>query len=141
MPGRIDFDLRGAAEMERIMRQLGPRLAGKAGASALRAGAKVIQDEAKRLVPKKTRALERSIVLFTVPARRRNDDEQAVQIGFRPPVSRRAHLVEFGTQFTPARPFIRPALDSKASAALDKMRDALARALRREAEKLARGNR
>lgn len=136
MVGRIDFDITGAAEMEKLLLELGDIVAGKVGDAAVRAGLKTIQKEAKRLVPKRTRALEKSITV-KIEKRRRRDNERVGFIGFRPPVSRRAHLTEFGNRNSAAHPFMRPAMDAKAGDALDAMGEEMAKAIEREALKLA----
>lgn len=137
MAGRIDFKIDGAKEMERLLLELGPRTASKVGAQALRAGAKPIVQEAKRLVPKDTRQLEKAITTKT-ERQESGSDTRSVLIGFRKPRSRIAHLLEFGTSKMPARPFMRPALDGKAGEALDEMGKVLASSITREAQKLAK---
>ena len=137
MAGRIEFEIKGAKEMENLLKQLGPNVASRVGDQALRAAAKPIVEEMKRLVPVRTGALRDSIVVLS-EKRRKGDNERVVLIGFRRPVSRRAHLVEFGTATSRAKPFIRPALDSQVGTALDEMGRVLARGITREAEKLAK---
>lgn len=137
MAGRVDFKIEGAAEMERLLKELGPRTASKLGAQALRAGAKPILQEAKRLVPKDTRQLEKAITTKT-ERQQAMSDTRSVLIGFRKPRSRIAHLLEFGTSKMPARPFMRPALDGKAKDALDEMGKVLGQGIEREAAKMAK---
>ena len=134
---RIDFDLKGAKEMENLLLQLGsPRVVNRLGDRALIAATKPIITEAKRLVRKKTRRLERAIT--AVVATRRRDGERVVYIGFKKAESWRAHFIEYGTAHAPAYPFMRPALDSQAPAALDEMGRVLGEGITTEAEKLAR---
>jgi HK97 gp10 family phage protein len=134
---KTDFSIRGAKEMERLLKELGPNLAAKVGDQALRAGAKPIIEEAKRLVPVKSGALRDSITVAT--ERKRNaDNQRMVLIGFKKPHSRRAHLTEFGTVHSVAKPFMRPALDGKAGEALNEMGRVLAKGIEREAKKLAK---
>lgn len=114
------FELRGAAELEAKLRDLGPKIARRLGDKALKAAAKPIIAEAKLLVPVRTGKLQRSITAVT-SSQGRGNDERLVLIGFKRPASRYAHLVEFGTVYQSARPFIRPALDSQANAALNEM--------------------
>jgi len=132
-----DFTIRGAKEMDKLLRELGPRTANRVGDQALRAGAKVIVEEAKRLVSVKTGELRDAITVATEKSRTAGD-ERIVFIGFKPPVSRRAHLTEYGTSKTPAKPFIRPAMDTRASDALAAIGKVLARGITREANKLAK---
>lgn len=136
---RVDFKIEGAKEMERVLRELGPDVANRVGRQALRAGAKVIIDEAKRLVPVDSGALRDSIAVREDRKLKASvGHEIGVNIGFLKPASRRAHLIEFGTSKSPAKPFMRPAMDSQAPAALDQMGKVLARGIDREAKKLAK---
>ncbi len=137
MPGLIDFEMKGAKELQRLLKELGPQVASKVGDKALRAGARPIVAEAKRLVPVRTGALRRAITT-AVERRRKGQAERVIVIGFKKPHSRRAHLTEFGTRFTAAKPFMRPALDTKAGAALTAMGDELARGIAEEAAKLSK---
>jgi HK97 gp10 family phage protein len=104
--GTVKFELRGVAELERAMKEFGPRFTKNVSGRALRAMAKPIVKRAKELVPVETGALRKSI---TTKLGRVKGGERTIQIGFRTPTSRRAHLVEYGTAFAPAQPFVRPA--------------------------------
>ncbi len=140
MPGVIEFKITGAKEMERLLKELGPNVASRVGDKALRAGAKPIVAEAKRLVPVKTGALRKAITV-AVQRRRKGPGERVVLIGFKRPESRRAHLTEFGTVNAPAQPFLRPALDSKAGEALNEVGRVLGKGITDEALKLAKPGR
>lgn len=119
MPGKLTFEIKGAKEMENLLKALGPRVASKAGDKALRAAAKPIVDQAKRLVPVDTGALRRSITAQI--GRRTKASERVILIGFRPPTSARAHFTEFGTSHSAAHPFMRPAMDTRMHQALREM--------------------
>jgi HK97 gp10 family phage protein len=133
---RINFKITGAKEMEALLKQMGPRLASRAGDQSLRAGARIIVAEAKRLAPVRTGALRRSI---TMASQRQpsGSSRRVVLVGFRPPVSRRAHFTEFGTRHSPAEPFLRPAFDVRAVNALSEIGRVLALAI----ETIAKGAR
>lgn len=138
---RTDLTIRGAAEMERLMKELGPRIAGRIADTALRSGARIIAARAKQLAPQPgegeaTGELRNSITSRVLKQRRQ--DERAAVVGFERPTSRRAHLTEFGTAHAAAHPFITPAFDEKAGAALDKIGEVLGKGIEREAEKMAR---
>lgn len=135
MVGKISFEIKGAREMERLLLELGDQVAKKLLKKAIRAGAKPVVAEMRRLVPVRTGALRKSITVQAVRAR----GAAVVSIGFAKPVSRRAHLIEFGTAHHAANPFFRPALDSKAAEVLEAMAKTLARDIEAEAEKLAKG--
>jgi HK97 gp10 family phage protein len=136
MVGKVEFTIKGAKEMEALLKKLGPVLASKIGDQALRAGAKVIVAEAKRLVPVRTGALRDSITIMV--RKPRNDKQRIVLMGFKRTASWRAHFVEFGTSHSAAKPFMRPAMDSKVGEALEEMGKVMARGLAREAAKLAK---
>jgi HK97 gp10 family phage protein len=131
MVGKVSFELKGAKEMEALLKDLGPRVATRLGDKALRAAARPIVKEAKRLVPKKTGALRKAITAVA-SSRGRAANERLVLIGFKPPVSRRAHFIEYGTSRQPAQPFIRPALDTMADDALKAMAESLASSILRQ---------
>ena len=77
-------------------------------------------------------ALKKSI---TTKLGRVKGTQRTIEIGYRPPVSRRAHLTEFGTVKSAAKPHLRPALDTQAQTALDEMSRVLGQGIEREAEK------
>jgi HK97 gp10 family phage protein len=137
MVGEIKTGIKGAAAMERLLKQLGPEVASKIGDQSLRAAAKPIIAEAKRLVPVRTGKLRDSLTVV-IERKRKDDDTRLAVIGFKKPTSRIAHLIEFGTSKMPAHPFLRPALDSKADEALQEMGKVMARGITREAKKLAK---
>jgi len=139
MAETITFNIEGAKEMERVLDLLGPQIARSLGQAAARAGAKIIVEEAKRLVPVQTGDLKESIVIKALPNRARGEDQAGVLIGFEKPTSRIAHLVEFGTSNSAAQPFMRPAMDGKAPDALDAMGKSMAAGIKREANKLSKG--
>lgn len=137
------FGIKGAKEMEALLKELGPNVARKVAQQGALAGAKVIAEEAKRLVPVRTGELQASIVAVADKENNRWWDKVGAVIGFLKPTSGRAHLVEFG--FTAeggkqvaARPFIRPAMDSQAGEALNAMGRVMAKGIEREATKLAK---
>ena len=86
---------------------------------AVRAGANIIRDEARRKVPIKTGTLKKSIVSIQRKA-------QNGQITFSVTPSRGgnndgwyAHFVEFGTSHSSAKPFLRPAFDQSNNESLE----------------------
>lgn len=138
MPNLVEFEIKGAREMERLLKELGPEVASRVGDQSLRAGAKPIVDEAKRRVHVRSGELRDSIT-DQIERKRKAATERVIYIGFEKPTSRRAHLEEFGTRFQDAHPFMRPALDTKPQEALQEMGRVMARGIDREARKLAKG--
>lgn len=99
---RVDVPRDQFARVEQLMREL-PR-AGQRSAhmSGTRSAARIIRDEARVRVPVRTGALKRSIRVRVVG--RRGNRRTAVFAGG--PGARHAHLVEFGSARTPARPYL-----------------------------------
>lgn len=134
MAGQFVF---GSAEIERLLRQMPEKVAKKVTIAGLRAGARVLVKGMKARVPVRTGALRESITVSA--AAKVTAGRGLVSVGFRKPVSRRAHLTEFGTEHSPAEPFIRPAIDQDGAEAIRAIGEALGRGIAREAGKLARG--
>jgi HK97 gp10 family phage protein len=106
---RID----GLNETRKLLKDLPRKLQTGALRSGLRAGAKIVRDEARTLVAVKTGGLKRSIRII---ARRMKKGTITVSVGSS---LKYAHLLEYGTVRTRANPYLRPALDGKASAAVN----------------------
>jgi len=124
----FNFEIQGAKELERALKQLGPKIEKSVAKSAVRAGANVIAKEARLRVPQESGTLKRSIRV--VARSRRTGDAVASVVtrsGKRWNAKRMnawyAPLVEFGTKLRPATPFLRPALDSRAAEAIKAMSD------------------
>ena len=109
---------------------------------AIRAGANVVRDEARRLAPVDTGNLQKSIA--TIQNTSRNDRFSMVKsnpnfISFSVTPSRGgkydgwyAHFFEFGTSKMNARPFLRPAFESKADEVLQRTKEYIAERLPEE---------
>ena len=110
----------GARELERALKALGNEIGEKLLLAALRAGAKPIVKEARRLVPVRTGALKKAIAVIKATKRQRRRGLAGLFIGIKGSPARRAHLVEFGTVHFRARPYLRPALDAKAKEAIER---------------------
>lgn len=122
--------VKGAKELEALLKKLPGKVAKRVVNNGLRAGARLIRDEAKAKVPVNTGKLRDSITVATVKGK--------VKVGFKPPESRRAHLTEFGTEFQPAQPFMRPAIDTKATEAIKKIGEVMGKGVAKEAGKVGR---
>lgn len=162
----VTLDLKGVDELDRMLRELPPAVANKLGDAAGRAGARAIAAEARRLAPKRLRS--KIVVGGTgEPPPDKHTRVVAVGIRSSEH-SRVAHLVEYGTvahRIEPKRkgkllvfevdgetvftthvdhpgasphPFMRPAGDTKAQEAIDKLAENLGAGIEREARKLGR---
>lgn len=150
----IEFEVKGLRELDEALKRLPLEIQRKVLARAVLAGAGVIRDEARRLCPKNTGALAKSIV-----AKRKRQAGASVvyQVG---PRKFYGHMVEFGTApheikmqklgkmlklgrwrniyaasvehpGTAPRPFLRPAFDTSIDKATERFRMVLARAIER----------
>ncbi|WDI31595.1 HK97 gp10 family phage protein [Hyphococcus flavus] len=133
---RKTFRLEGVDELEKVFKRLPEKLRTKVILNAVRAGGRVIRNEAKARAPRDTGELARSITVATVKKKRRNENS-LVRVGFKKPTSRRAHLAEYGTSTQAAQPFMRPALDTKGEAAIQAITEKVAEGMAKEAAKLA----
>ena len=129
-----DFVL-GAKELERVLKQLPDVVAKKVTVNGLKAGGRVLVKGIKARAPRRTGELAASPVVSSSSKATRG--ETLAVVGFRKPVSRRVHLTEFGTENSPAQPFIRPALDEDGPAAIRQIGENMGRGVEREARKLA----
>lgn len=105
---------------------------------AVRAGANVVRDEARRLVDKDTHTLEKSIISI-----RRKGDKNTIQFSVTPSKGGKydgwyGHFKEFGTSKMTASPFMRPAIESRPDEVLQTTKEYIATRLPQEVEKAKR---
>ncbi len=154
--------VRGLAELDRALRELPVRVANQGLRASVYAGAKVIRDEARSRAPKAAQSLgpkqpppgtlRRSVsmkhirelsgggrqtyyVLVRQGKKYRNQ-------GKRGNLSQDAwywRFLEFGTRKMAARPFLRPALESRRREATAAIKERLAQRIQTEAKALIRG--
>lgn len=131
------IEVKGLKEIDAVLRRLPAKVTEKVIVDGLKAGGRVIADDMRRRVPVDTGALKRAITVRKATRRQLRQGTGTVVAGFRPPRSRIAHLVEFGTSRTAAQPFIRPALETKANEAIRVIGAAFGRAIEKAAADLA----
>lgn len=128
MPGKMTFTINGADQIVAALQDLGARPARKEGQHAILSAADVIADRARELCPVGPPSHEGAEKgeypgslrdAITVISAKGSETEVRAAIGFKKPVSRRAHLTEFGTSHSAAEPFMRPALDGAGEQAID----------------------
>lgn len=120
------FHIQGGKELDQALGRLPEKIERNVAKSAVRAGANVIAKEARLRAPVDDGVLKRSI---KVVARSKRLGPAVVSVATRSGKKWQergmnawyAPLVEFGTRFRPATPFLRPALDSKAGEAIKAM--------------------
>lgn len=144
--------IEGLADLARSLREMPQDVRRNALRSGMRAGAREIQKDAQRRAPVDTGRMRTNVYLKRIPElvtelsegwfvgvrmgpkRTRDKATGAVSKDY----SRDAwywRLVEFGTRFVPARPFMRPAFESQKEAAVA----AIAARLKARIEKWAGG--
>jgi HK97 gp10 family phage protein len=123
---RAAFTLEGAEELNDALKRLGDRTTGLLLKKAAEAGANVIAEEAKRLAPRDSGDLAEGI--HAEPGRIQQGRAQ-YNIGFGKH-EWYGQFVELGTEHSAAQPFLRPAFDTKAEEAKDKVGEVLRDALK-----------
>ncbi len=162
MADGVRVEIGGLRELEAALKRLGGPVARSAMRAAARAGATVIRDEARALVPVRTGLVRENIVVrvrrdertstgsavrFSILVRTRKGMLNRVKKGVRlhsmaiDPTLKRETLkvvspyywryVEFGTRKMNKQPFLRPALENKAGAAVERMKAVLWRRIKR----------
>lgn len=151
----------GLKELSDALKELPNRIARNALRQSVYAGAKVIRDEAKTKAPVYTGpvsaghpppgTLKRSIIMKQIPEKSSlvqqtfyvavRHGKKYQRQGKKGTLSQDAfywRFIEFGTVKMPARPFMRPAFESKKQLAVDAIKARLATRIEEEANKLAR---
>jgi len=136
------FRMNGLSELQRSLDALPNKLKDKAVKNASAAGARVIQREAKRLVPvgqaNSGEHLRDQIVVsrsFKQKGKKKKL-KGAVVLGIKDEGRFYAHLVEYGSSRQSAQPFMRPAMENKAAEALKVMAEKLSKEIAKAAGKL-----
>lgn len=151
MADSLKVEIKGARELDELLKQLPDRVAKQVLAGALMSGGQVIRAEIQRRAPVRHDAGAKKIgkgakgrlpgfLRASIARRRIRRGSAALTIGVGPLRSAfYAMFQEFGTRHQPARPFMRPAFDAKAGEALQKIGEALGRGIDRAAARLAKG--
>ena len=105
---------------------------------AVRAGANVIRDEARRKVPIKTGTLKKSIVSIQRKAQNGLITFSVTPSKGKPNDGWYAHFVEFGTSHSSAKPFLRPAFDQSNNESLEASKRYIANRIPEELAKAKR---
>jgi len=151
----IQVDVRGLDEIERKLRLLPDRLGNNAMRRALRKGANIVRDAARKNAQKiddlKTREQIYKNIAVYGGGRRREKEVGGVMMrvgvrgGARPtrgdiaaPGGNTTHwrFIEFGTSEASAKPFMRPAMNSTASQVFNAVAESATKELDKELDKL-----
>lgn len=138
MADKITMQIDGLAALDKKLRAMGPDIAAKALRGGVLAAAKLIRDEAKATNPDDTGRTDRA--LYAKFIKEQSGPDRAVyKVGVRSGARERRkdrdawywRLVEFGTAKMPARPFLRPAFESKKGRAVELIAERIASRIRR----------
>lgn len=132
MAANVSFKFEGGKALEKALGELGSKSTMKRTAErALKRAAEPIRAEAERLAPEDTGDLKQSIkVGKAIKAYRTRDRDRAETfVGIDESSNRRLHIYagvdEFGRDDQPARPYMRPAFESRKGVAVDRLADDL----------------
>jgi len=126
----VEFKIEGLDGVLRKMRELSPKLQKKGLVTAVRKGANIVRDDARNRAkqfddPSTPKPIWKEIVSKVNGRRGRQEGGVVMQVGIRGGARKSGdnvfywRFLEFGTEKMAARPFMRPALESKAEAATD----------------------
>lgn len=133
--------IEGLKELGRAIEQLDTKIQKRILRSATAAGARVIAKEAKANAPEDTGNLKKNIRTKNIKPDKLGKQESVVGVRVKGKTKDSAfywRFVEFGTAKMPAKPFLRPAFESKKVEAAQKMKDQLNKRITAEAEKIGR---
>lgn len=117
----ITVKIRGGPETARALALLGRRSSEqKVLSQALRPGARTIADAARANAPRDTDALAKSVAIQVI--RPRGSRSAALRVGHRRDDRfqrwRISHIIEYGSRYVSARPYMRPAHQANAQGAI-----------------------
>jgi HK97 gp10 family phage protein len=131
----MNYKFDGGKELEKVLRSMDAKTSRKFAIKAMRAGAKPIVAAARANAPVNSGRLRRAISVKAKP----KSEGVGIEIGVKrgkesndPKGAWYAHLVEFGTKFMPAHPFLTPAVDSERANFLKEMGVSLWKQIKRE---------
>jgi len=130
-----DIQLMNFKSLDRALKTLPDRIAGKVIRSATLSGAGIIRKEARSRVAVDDGNLKKNI---SSKLKNKSDTHVTYSVG---PTNKAFYgtFLEFGTEHIRAQPFLRPAFDEKKGEAARKIEERLIKGIEREAEKLRRG--
>lgn len=142
----MSVGVKGAAEIEALLKKLPDQVARRVVQSALRSGGTLIAKEAKAQL----RSVDTGLLKSKIGVRGKKGKAQVGILSGGQTVTRKgaskpqfarptkyAKFIEFGTPTVPANPFMRPALDAKSVEAIRKIGEQMGKGVEREALKMA----
>ena len=129
-------EIKGLKELSKALKAFPENIQNNILNSAIRAGIVTIQKEAEKNVPKREGILKKAIVIKK--RRPKNKNRIKYQLGIRQGSKDDAyygHIVEFGSSKMEAKPFMRPALESKADEVINEVRKKMQQRIDKEIER------
>ncbi|AEC22288.1 hypothetical protein PT7_P052 (plasmid) [Pusillimonas sp. T7-7] len=136
---KTSMQMTGLRELGAAMKELDSRVQKRIARSATAAGARVIANEAKKLVPVDTGNLKKNIRTANLKPNQPGLQETVVGVRVKGKKDDSAYyfrFLEFGTAHMAPRPFLRPAFETKKQEAAGKIKEQLAKRLEAEAQKI-----
>ena len=127
----------GIKEARKAFKELSDKMQRGVLRSALRASARPVVKDAKARVPVRTGALKKAIGVAVTVKTTEATASVGIRRGKRGGPATYAHLPELGTKHSPAKPFLRPALDSKKNAVVNTLAGALKKQIDKVTAKVA----
>ena len=134
----FEFEL-STDPLQKILKKLPQETQKKVVRNAVRAGAKVIAEEAIQLAPYDLTRKSGTHLIDAIIVRRIRNTNDVFRIGTIARDAPHAHLLEFGTVKMQPQPFLRPAVDNVQGGVAIKMMKILNRGILREMKKLSKG--
>lgn len=141
MADGVTVKVEGLRELADKLRSFGPRLARNGLRAAVSAGAEVVRKDVKARAPVDEGTLRRAVYKKQI-REESNNTKQTFYVGVRSGKKYQKknqdafywRYLEFGTKYINARPFIRPAFESKKNEAVERMKEKLAERIKKLAE-------
>ena len=139
MTGLAGTRLEGAKDLDRLLRRLPAKVGKRVATRAVRQGANVIRDEAKRTAPRGTEPASPKYgrLADNIRVTKVRDGFAGVVMAVTVGQAFWGMFLEFGTSRQPARPWLRPAFHAKAGEAVAKMGTSLGKDIEKAALALA----
>jgi len=132
----VDVEINGMDQLLKKLKKLPYEIQEKVVKGAIRASAKPIVQDARRLVPKDSGDLKKSIGVV----QRKSKQKNIVYFSVAPRLKKKhgflAHFHEFGTVDMPAHPFMRPAFEAKGKDTIDFAKKYMVKRIDKELAKL-----
>ena len=133
---KLTAEVRGGFEIAAVLKNLPPDVERKLTNQALRAGARVIRNRARQLVPVKSGLTKKAIVVRSADRRSKARGAQIV-VGVLRNRANIGRFLELGTVRQNAQPFLRPAVDETKTETVRAIAASLDKGIKRQVKALS----